>query len=146
MRPDFSHPCVWTALQVVLINRNRKIHLWNTHHLQVNQLVYHHIITYSMPLMMLLFGQQDQLGSEDHKKVIHFNKITLNVFIHCIPIFGNIWQNRCTIILKNTINFFLNNVSIRHYIFYWWNDFIGNIFLSVLQRLFNFWQNISKNI
>ena len=22
MRPDFSHPCVWTALQVVLINPN----------------------------------------------------------------------------------------------------------------------------
>ena len=47
-----------------------------------------------MPLMMLLVGQQDQLGNEDHKKGIHFNKIALNVFILCITIFNNIWQNR----------------------------------------------------
>ena len=36
-----------------------------------------------MPLMTLLFGQQDHVGNEGHKKSIRFNKITLNVFIHC---------------------------------------------------------------
>ena len=137
MRPDFSHPCVWTALQVVLINRN----------VPDSPLEYPPFAREptGLLLMILLFGQQDQLGDEGHKEAIHFNKITLNVFIHCISIL-NIWQNRCTIILKNSIKFFFNNVSIRHYIFYWWNDMTWNIFLSVLQRLFNFWQNIKKNI
>ena len=143
MCPDFSHPCLNSFTSSPY--QTYQIYLRNIHHLQENQLIYHHIVTYPMSLMMLPFGQEDQLRNKGHKKIIHFNKITLNVLIHCISIFNNIWQNRCTTILKNTIKFFLDIVSIRHSIFYWWNYFIGNIFLSFLQRLFNFWQNIKKN-
>ena len=56
-----------------------------------------------MPLMMPHFGQQDQLGYEDHKKDFTLKKLFL---MSILPIFNNIWQNRCTIILKNTTNFF----------------------------------------
>ena len=135
MRRDFSHPCVWTALQVILINRNAPD----------SPLEYSPFASESSGLSsydnlfhafnMLQFGQLYQLGNEGHKKIIDFNKITLNVIIHFIRIFNNIWQKRRTIMLKNTIKLFLNNVSIRHYIFHWWNDFIRNIFLSVLKIL-----------
>ena len=78
-----------------------------------------------MPLVMLQFGQQDQLGIGGHKKSIHCEKITLNVFVYCIPIFNNIWQNGCTIILKNTINFFLNSVTLYFLLMKWfyWKHF-----------------------
>ena len=94
-----------------------------------------------MPLMMLLFGQQDQLGNEGHKKIIHFNKITLNVFIHCIPIFNNIWQNRCTIILKNTIKFFFEQCVSAGKFLQNAGDLVGLVFILKL-RVANYELNL----
>ena len=94
-----------------------------------------------MPLMMLLVGQQDQLGNEGHKK----KAFTLIKLLWMSSFFASQFSaifGRTD--LKNTIKFILNNVSIRHYIFYWWNDFTGNIFFSVLQRRQFFFQFLAK--
>ena len=56
------------TLQVARIKCNVTDSLWKIQHLSENQVVYHHIITYSMPLMMLQFGQQEDLRNEGHKK------------------------------------------------------------------------------
>ena len=73
-----------------------------------------------MPLMMLHFGQQDQLGYEDHKKDFTLKKLFL---MSILPIFNNIWQNRCTIILKNTTNFF--------FFFFFWTMCLSDILFFI---------------
>ena len=94
------------TLQVARIKCNVTNSLWKTQHLSENQLVFHHIITYSMPLKMLQFGQQEQLRNKGRKKKA-LTLIKLLEYLHSShPIFNNIWQNEFTIIFKNTINFF----------------------------------------
>ena len=58
-------------------NVTYQIHLWNSRHFQGNQLVYHHVMTDPMPLMMLQFGQQDQLRNEDYEKAFTLIKLLL---------------------------------------------------------------------
>ena len=82
------------------------IHLLNIYRWQENQLVYHHVVIYPRPLMLFQLDQQDQLRNGDHKKIINPNKIFLNVFTECIPIFKYCRENWCQVVLDNSINFF----------------------------------------
>ena len=75
MRRDFSHPCVWTALQVILINRNAPD----------SPLEYSPFASESPGLSsynnlfhafnMLQFGQLYELGNEGHKKLLTLIKL-----------------------------------------------------------------------
>ena len=117
MQPDFSHPCLWNALEVALIKHNKPNppldyppFTWETNCLSSYNNLSH------------AFSDASVCSARPTKKwrpqkSIQFNEITLNVLIHSITIFNKIWQNGFRIMLKNPINFFFRTMCLSNIFF-----------------------------